>query len=153
MRLDKHLNELAMRAGTKITTKGDKNYTITLSSGDYFKLGLVKSMYKYWSMEKHSEKKLVSWEILFQDEKKSMVAKDNPKGSKVALELFAAIQQVVTEFIKKEKPEVIKFSSNKIDKSKIKLYKLLAMRISKKHGYVIKTKQERDNILIRKDLV
>jgi 6-phosphogluconolactonase/glucosamine-6-phosphate isomerase/deaminase len=149
MRLDKHLNELAMKANTKIITKkGRKFYDadITLSSGDYFQLTIEKGSFLYQS--KKGEIKLEEWEIVFEDERGFI--KTNKRGTKVALELFAAIESVVSDFINIEEPDAILFTGT--GKSKIKLYNLLARKIAK-GGYVIRNTTNEIFSLIRKDLI
>jgi hypothetical protein len=124
----RQLFELAMRADTNIKiNREESNYfhaIITLSDGELFELFIHQGSLMVGALS------LEEWEIVFQDKYGS--TKSSQKGGKVALELFAALENVVGYFIKKYQPEAIRFSG--ASKSKQKLYKLLAKKISK-HGY------------------
>ena len=82
------------------------------------------------------------WTITFEDVNAKMEIEEKPKG--VALNLFAALENVMEKFIKAKKPLVFEFSAEDVggsDTSRMKLYDLLARRISKKAGYDVKVKR------------
>ena len=127
MRLTNFLSELSLKSKTDIRrgtlTSQYWDVDIILTTGDKFEL----------TFEKWGEK----WDIIFTDESGSI--ETSTKGPKVALELFAAIEKVTTEFIKKVKPQYILFSSGAFEAKKQKLYNTLAQRISKKANYSIQS--------------
>ena len=64
-------------------------------------------------------------------------------GSGNALEVLATVNQVVTDFIKKNKPTTIEFTAE--EPSRQKLYKRLTIKLARPLGYEIK-KMSRDGI-------
>jgi len=131
MRLTNFLSELSLKSKTDIRrgtlTSQYWDVDIILTTGDKFEL----------TFEKWGEKWGEKWDIIFTDESGSI--ETSTKGPKVALELFAAIEKVTTEFIKKVKPQYILFSSGAFEAKKQKLYNTLAQRISKKANYSIQS--------------
>ena len=127
MRLTNFLSELSLKSKTDIRrgtlTSQYWDVDIILTTGDKFEL----------TFEKWGEK----WDIIFTDESGSI--ETSTKGPKVALELFAAIEKVTSEFIIKVKPQYILFSSGAFESKKQKLYNTLAQRISKKANYSIQS--------------
>jgi hypothetical protein len=82
------------------------------------------------------------WTITFEDVGGKMEMEEKPRG--VALNLFAALGNVMEKFIKAKKPLVFEFSAEDVggaDTSRMKLYDLLARKISKKAGYDVKVKR------------
>lgn len=82
------------------------------------------------------------WTITFEDVGGRMEMVEKPKG--VALNLFAALETVMEKFIKAKKPLVFEFSAEDVggaDTSRMRLYDLLARKISKKAGYDVKVKR------------
>jgi len=130
-----------MRADTKIEkyhTGGELTYVINLAAGPVFRLyiGPEKADLKTGEViERHS--------ITFEDDRGNTLISKKDKG--VAIQLFAAIESIVSEFVKSEKPILINFSGNSKEKSKLKLYSLLAKKIAKS-GYTLQTK---DNHVIK----
>lgn len=80
------------------------------------------------------------WTITFEDVGARMEMVEKPKG--VALNLFAALENVMEKFIRAKKPLVFDFSAETsvdvADTSRMKLYDLLARKIRKKAGYDVK---------------
>lgn len=141
MRLRQFLNELSMKAGTQIRDYKDGDtltWVITLSTGDEFQLLIGPD----W-MDLHNGRKIERYEILFVDSEGNI--KTSKKSPKVAIELFAAIEKIITSFIVRHKPPVIAFaapkpSSTSSEASKKKLYKLLAKKVAKGGKYILLTK-------------
>lgn len=79
------------------------------------------------------------WTITFEDSAAHMEIEEKPRG--VALNLFAAIEKVMRDFVKAKKPLVFSFSSEEFEESRVKLYNLLAKRISKKGGYDVEVQK------------
>jgi hypothetical protein len=140
MRLKEYLNELAMKANTKIepwnSGQAHGGARITLSNGEVFNFYISPG-----NVELQDGTKIDRFELMFTDSKSEI--NTSAKGKNTAVELFAALEKIVKEFIQTQKPSVIEFSpANKDEKSKQKLYVLLAKKIAKKFGYVI---QDKDN--------
>ena len=135
MKFKKYLTELSMQADTQIEKHNigrELEYRITLAAGPIFKLyiGPEKSHLKTGEeIERHG--------IAFTDNRGNTLM--SPKDKGVSIQLFAAIQSIVSEFVKSEKPILINFSGNSKEKSKLKLYSLLAKKIEKS-GYTLQTK-------------
>jgi hypothetical protein len=74
------------------------------------------------------------WEIIFEDEKGRL---DIVHKGKAALQVFAGVEESFKLFIRKYNPVMFTYSAHTSEKSRVKLYELLARRI-KKAGYVEK---------------
>jgi hypothetical protein len=130
MKLKQYINkmdELAMRKGTiidKVSFTKNETYRarITLEDGTLFK----------FEADIYNED---FWDVNFQDEKGRISIQ--PKGKNVAIELFAALEKVFTDFISKAKPDEIQFSSSNYEKSRVKLYHMVAKKIAKKGNFQI----------------
>lgn len=70
------------------------------------------------------------WDISFTDSKGKFSI--SPKEHGVSLQLFAGLEEAIKIFNEKHKPEILSYSSFAGEKSKVKLYKLLARKIEKK---------------------
>jgi hypothetical protein len=152
MRLRQFLNELSMKRGTTIKDYKDGDTTtwvIETTNGDTFQLLIGPD----W-MDLKDGTKIQRYEILFVDDKGSLVT--SKKSTRTALELFAAIERIVTTWIIRNKPPVIVFgaSSNTQQKetSKKKLYVLLAKKIAKTGKYILLTKDNHIGKYQLKDL-
>lgn len=77
-----------------------------------------------------------SWEVYFEDEQGEIDIQPKRKGA--AIEVFSALEVVIKKFLTSKKPPVFHFSSNVGEGSRVKLYKLLAKKISKS-GYKVYT--------------
>lgn len=75
---------------------------------------------------------LVVWSIAFLDPKGETVV--TPKERGISLQVFAGVEESFKLFFKKYRFDILDFTSFKSEFSKIKLYDLLAKRISKQ-GY------------------
>lgn len=129
MRLKEYLNELSMKSDTQLEVKKGKNYVdagITTTAGDEFNLTIDKGSWIFYDRD------VEEWEIAFTDDTGTI--KTSPKSPKTAIELFAAIEKVVKDFIIKYKPEAIRFSG--LGESKDKLYSMLSKRIVKSGKYI-----------------
>lgn len=119
MRLKIYLTELTMSANTKIKyTSSSRSFNagITLESGAYF-------LFRGDIITKGQ------WYIYFEDEKGTM--SKAPKERGVALQLFAALQEVLKNFIKTKKPMRFEFKGMPGEASREKLYNTIALRMPK----------------------
>lgn len=127
MRLKQYLFELAMRKGTIIDRVSfTKNETfgarITLEDGELFR----------FEANIYNED---FWDVTFEDQHSK--TSQQPKGMNVALELFAALEKVFTDFMKKANPDEIQFSAANYEKSRVKLYHLISKKIAKKGNFQV----------------
>jgi hypothetical protein len=96
------------------------------------------------ALEDPNESDLISapaiWYVQFFDSagRDELVSKDK----RVGLNLFAALEVVFKEFIKTYDPLVFTFDAKIADKSRVKLYDLLARKIGK-HGYDVQHKDRK----------
>ena len=126
------INELALRKAQV----GNPQYfpestyiqDITLSDGQKFKfLG-----YYFKTAE--------TWEIVFEDEQERRYRVEKPKGT--SIELFAALEKCFNDFISKALPDKFRFVADIDERSRVKLYDLLAKKIQKAGmGYKYKKKK------------
>lgn len=133
MRLKNYLNELSMKSKTQLDVKQGNDYvdaTIITTDGERFELTIDKGSWYYHPFVEKYNREMDEWEIVFTDETGSI--KRVKKSPKIAIELFAAIEKVVTDFIKKYKPEAIRFTGTG---DKEKLYRLLGKKIEKSGKY------------------
>ena len=80
------------------------------------------------------------WEVAFEDEEARRYTITKRKGA--ALELFAALEKVFKQFIEKTLPNKFRFTADIEEKSRVKLYDLLAKKIEKMGmGYKYTKKQ------------
>ena len=158
MRLKQYINELSMKKGTKIKFERDMNHLVlvevVLEDDETFFIEFRREYVEdiFEIINKHdesiiarAEKKglveytqikgtgsIAAWEIMFEDSAGEYGISSKRKGA--AIELFAAIEQVTKRFIKSKKPEILVFTSDIGEQSRVKLYKLLAKKI-KTGGY------------------
>jgi hypothetical protein len=71
------------------------------------------------------------WWVQFADQE--LRTETTPKTSKIALNLFAALEEIMVKFVQKYKPLQILFVG--IGKSKSKLYTTISKKIMKRGGY------------------
>lgn len=139
MRLENYLSELAMKKGTviNVVTATPKNYLvkITLEGGELFTFEAAEQDDKYAK----------TWTIAFEDSSGSLHV--SPKDKGVALQLFAALEMVFINFIKKYKPDDFEFSGYSHEKSKIKLYGTVAKKIAKRAKYFMQSQTAGDQTL------
>lgn len=126
MKLKQYINELSMTKGTKISSPEYRkesiyNQRITLHDniifqfqGYYFKTSDI-------------------WEIDFVDENNK--ADISPKRKGASLELFAALEKVLDEFMNKALPNKLEFRATIDEKSRVKLYDRLAKKLASKYGF------------------
>jgi hypothetical protein len=145
MRLKEYLLELAMSKDTKIEIESD-------NANEYFAYIFLPDGTRFHVMtdghplpvselkdiigqgiEKlnFTTNKIKLWHIDFADEHGSM-SKD-PKSSKIALQLFAALETYFKDFITKKKPDVFNFAGT--GASRKKLYNTLSKKIEKNSNY------------------
>lgn len=70
------------------------------------------------------------WEISFEDAMGRHYKVTTERGT--ALQVFAAVEEITKQFIKKYKPKLVTFSAEVGEASRVKLYKLLARKITQK---------------------
>ena len=137
-----------------ITLEDGQKFDIwTRNSGQIFSADAVgRQDTKYsdpiWNID-FTKTNIEKHEIFFTDQERNIETVPKEKGT--AIQVFAAIEKFVTEWIKSSRPEAIQFESGPTEKSKLKLYTLLAKKISKA-GYKHYTYRN-DQHLIRKDLI
>jgi hypothetical protein len=119
------INELSMKKGTEISpakvSKEVYEQTISLEDGLIFKF------------KAHYFRSDDMWEIVFEDEEKRTYQIGKRKGA--ALELFAALENVLKNFILKTLPNKFRFTADVEEKSRVKLYDLIAKKIEKTQGF------------------
>lgn len=122
MRYKKYLHELAMHKDTKIRfskKKGERfNAKITLEDGQEY----------LFQAETYKDED--DWYIAFEKDRGKLPTGDT---AKIGLQIFAAVEKIVTSFIIQEKPESFSFTGT--GNSRIKLYDLLAKKILKSGKY------------------
>ena len=135
MRLkDYLLNELfTSPIKTKLKQKNQNAYTATFKIDDYIFEYIVTDMDRDGT-----------WEISFSSEKNgqgvkwSIEAMDDPKD---ALKVFSTVVYLTKQFIEEENPEIITYSSNIYEFSRIKLYDKFISWM-KKGGYILKSREQ-----------
>lgn len=141
MKLKKYLlQELAMRKKTQIIyqkstlrLKGTVLASVVLEDGERFDVNIG------WKYAQNAgeipvvpeDRYYKQWYIEFVD-KKGMTTM-SPKNKGVALELFAALEEIIKKFLDKEKPEVVTFFG--MGASKVKLYDLAVKKMANYGGY------------------
>lgn len=120
--MEKNANDLLLRA----KKKGLVEYTTRQG--------------RYIDPESDQSKKgwIFSWEVYFEDESGEMGMAPKRKGA--AIEVFSALEVAIKEFITTKKPPIFHFSSELGEQSRVKLYKLLARKVSKLGGYKVVTR-------------
>jgi hypothetical protein len=83
------------------------------------------------------------WEIAFEDEEERRETVRKRKGA--SLELFAALEKVFKQFVEKALPDKFRFSAALDEKSRVKLYDLLAKKIEKM-GMGFKLKKTKSSV-------
>lgn len=131
MRFKQYVNELAMKKNTEISPAkvSDREYVqyITLEDGLRFKFIA------------HYFRTADLWEVIFEDSEKRAYQVGKRKGA--SLELFAALERVFKNFILKTLPNKFRFTADTEEKSRVKLYDLLAKKIEKTQGYKYERKK------------
>jgi hypothetical protein len=128
--LDDDLDNDKVTADIELTT-GEK-FMLTITTAEVDPEGMIHKQTEYADMG------YVMWEIGFEDETGG-TGTTGKVGGKSAIELFAALESIIKNFMKKFVPEVIGFSGK--GGSKTKLYKLLAKKMTKA-GYVKLSQKE-----------
>ena len=128
MRLKQYINELAMKKGTIIKApiyKVEDSYKqdIILSNGLKFKF-VCHNFRNAFGFEDGL------WEVSFEDEEKRKYQVQKPEGT--VLELFAALQKVLITFLSKTNPSNFRFTADVDEKSRVKLYDIIAKKLKKK---------------------
>ena len=144
MKFQKYINELAMSADTKVNiiNNAKDKYVVKIELRDNisFKFSCVYTSEDttYYILKKKNlidtkwEEYAFAWEVYFKDDSGS--TQISPKRKGAALELFAALEVAIKEFISKKKPIIFYFSADNDEQSRMKLYRHLAKKI-KKAGY------------------
>ena len=162
MKFEEYILELSMKKGTDIKIIQDTSYAyharITLDNGEIFKVFTNGDYMPVWVLTgedsipvKDNITDVFKWEVYFEDDMgKTELA---PKEKGTSLQLFAALEQYFKDFIKKKKPDMIEFSSDKGESSRMKLYNLLSKKIQK-GGYTNKYQKTPQLFsLIKKDIL
>lgn len=123
MKFKQYINELSMRANTSIDIKKQK--------GKYFNALITLEDGTQWLYNAEIGMDDTEWLISFYAP--SDKTQDIKNKSKVAVETFAAVIHLTEQFIKQEKPEAFAFQA--MGKSRIKLYDLLAKKITNTKKY------------------
>lgn len=124
MRLKQYLTELSAKNVQVEVIQADNKAFVT-----YIKTN-PELRYKKHTFEFHARKIKGWWEIYFEDERGN--TEQVVRDSKTALEVFAGVEKSFKIFIKKYNPSIFEFSSFVNERSRRKLYELLARRIEKK---------------------
>jgi hypothetical protein len=153
MRFQQYISELAMSADTKmnIINNAKDKYVVKIELRDnisfkfscvytsedttYYilkKKNLIPKLKKKNLIDTKWEEYAFAWEVYFKDDSGS--TQISPKRKGAALELFAALEVAIKEFISKKKPIIFYFSADNDEQSRMKLYRHLAKKI-KKAGY------------------
>lgn len=148
-RLKSYINELSLKRNAEIrvktSTSSGKVYEISFDNHlftlEIFQGKIKTNFYNKFVLKKpevftNPEKFIKEWEIEFFDEEHEM--DQNPKGSKVALTLFAAIEKILTKFIIENDPMALSFDPSDESPSRKKLYKTLANKIERKWPEYVK---------------
>jgi hypothetical protein len=69
------------------------------------------------------------WEVVFEDEEERRYKVEKPQGT--SLELFATLEKVFKDFLEKALPDKFRFTADIDERSRVKLYDLLAKKIQK----------------------
>jgi len=144
MRLTQYISELKLRAGTefKVNTNTEDEYHVTmkLPSGEEFVFQALEhdggdlyslpfNLEKFIDMMEEREV-YESWFIEFADSE--LETKQVERGTKVALQVFAAVEDAMIKFFKIKNPNSFFFSSSASEKKRVKLYNFLSKTILKK---------------------
>ena len=95
---------------------------------------------RYIDPESDQSKKgwIFSWEVYFEDESGEVGMAPKRKGA--AIEIFSALEVAIRQFVASKNPAIFRFSSELGEQSRVKLYKLIAKKISKLGGYKVITR-------------
>jgi hypothetical protein len=122
MKLKQYITELSMRKSTYISSakyKKESMYEQNIILEDGLEFKFICYYFRTADM----------WEIAFEDKDEMRHKIERRKGAGV--ELFAALEKVFKEFINTALPDKFRFSADIEEKSRVKLYELLAKRIEK----------------------
>jgi len=151
MRLYKYINELSMGSNTKITidinsydgffatitmfdNEAENKFYFEAYRSDWASL-VYKTLQEVGVNPKNisalyeSVFKNEHFEITFKDEKYKLT--QIKKTPKIALQVFAAVEELTKQFIKSRKPLIFSFSAKTTEPSRVKLYDLLSKKITK----------------------
>ena len=123
MKLKQYLTELAMKSGTIINVKKKRGFHYNA------KIDLEDGTQWFFNAVNNDPRDEDSWDISFYQSGMEEV-KDKRKSG---LQLFAAVEKLVRDFLKWGKPEYFYFTGT--GASRIKLYETLAKRILKDGKY------------------
>jgi hypothetical protein len=157
-KIDKFLNELAMKASTQITYYKNTSKLfaarIHLEGGRFF-IFEAEKINEYEFDKEYGDgmpeelvfdedgnyfgNRSIIWDIVFTDEEGDIEQKQTDR--RVALQLFAALQEVFKEFIKRKNPKLFCMAAANYEPSRVKLYKTIVKKIK---GYSVSTKNYKD---------
>jgi hypothetical protein len=124
MRLKKFLNEMSISKNTNISVLNADKWTyevkIVLEDGLMFIFSAI--------FKRNTEE----WDVSFEDAEGNYGMSQKREGA--GLELFASLEKVMSDFIKKYNPENIVFSAESKEQSRVKLYGTLAKKLER-FGY------------------
>jgi hypothetical protein len=122
----------------KWTSTSGKHWKGTFNAGNAGKLHYTMSIAGTGHVANESER---VWSVIFSLKDETGSSTDTT-GTGSAPQIFATVIKMVEEFLKKEKPEgIINFVADKGfrtgpgDTSRTRLYRTLAKKLAKKHGY------------------
>ena len=141
-RLKQYLIELAMKKGTTITPpkyKEESMYEQDIILEDGLKFKFICYFFRTSGL----------WEVAFEDEQE--VRAKEAKRQWASIELFAALEKVFKTFIDKALPNEFHYSADLEEKSRVKLYDLLAKKIVKMgYGYKLYERKKSSVAIIYK---
>jgi hypothetical protein len=148
MRLKNHLLELAMKQSSfEVVKDSSEKYVVNIQTesevfqfgGFTYPLSLIEYTFPDFPFTKIGRYRDTDpvWVVSFEDSRGSL--RQTKKDKNTAIQLFSALQEVFSNFIKKKKPEMFLYSARSNELSKVKLYDLIAKKISKK-GYKLLSK-------------
>lgn len=162
MKFKEYLQELSMSRSTtfKTISDTDREYFVYIEGiGDHrFRVDIsenslwrdYKKQYDETALEIRLKYPVMIWQVDFEDERGQMGIEPKEKG--VSLRLFAALGEVMRNFVKKKKPDGFKFYANEY--SRQQLYNTLAKKITKQSNYVLeKGSKGKTFYFFRKDIV
>ena len=130
VKFNQYINELSMKKGTHISNplhtkvkSGTQTYNQEIILDDGLSFRFTGFYIRVAGI----------WNIQFSDENDNLDKAPKRKGA--SIELFAALEKVMMQFIEKTLPDKMEFRADLDEKSRVKLYDLLAKKIKKKYGF------------------
>lgn len=146
MRLTRYLNEMTMKSkdvNIEKAKSSSKKYSqiINIENTKFTFRAVLETVgdlaydfkYEYPFLTKYAPDDEHAWYVDFIDEEGGI--KQVQRGKDIALKLFAALTKVIEDFIKSKKPDAFLFSADESEQSRVKLYNLIAKKITR-FGYV-----------------